>query len=102
MGELDDLLDLGSTAGEAVEDGMDIGTGLHGDDAELILFVDPDEEGLFLVVEDTTTVGPVTVEAASLEEAVTLPIKSGYYLFQSYLNRNPTASSKNDATKGVS
>jgi hypothetical protein len=30
----------------------------------LILFVDPDEEGLLFVVEDTTTVGPVTVKVA--------------------------------------
>lgn len=75
MGELDDLLDLGGTAGEAVKDGVEIGAGLHGDDTELILFVNPDEESLVLVVEDTTTVGPVTVEAASLEEAITLPKK---------------------------
>jgi hypothetical protein len=54
---------------------VDIGAGLHGDDTELILFVNPDEESLVLVMEDTTTVGPVTVEAASLEEAITLPIK---------------------------
>jgi hypothetical protein len=38
----------------------------------LILFVHPHEESLGIVVEDTTARGPVTVEAASLEEAVTL------------------------------
>jgi hypothetical protein len=46
---------------------------LHGDDTELILLVDPDEESLGVVVEDTTALGPVAVESASLEEAVTLP-----------------------------
>jgi hypothetical protein len=75
VGESDDLLDLGSTAGKAVEDGTDVGAGLHGDNAKLILFVNPDEESLLLVVEDTTTVGPVTVETASLEETITLPKK---------------------------
>jgi hypothetical protein len=73
VGELDDFLDLSSTAGKAVEDAVDVSTGLHGNDAELILFVDPDEEGLLFVVEDTTTVGPVAVEATGLQESVSLP-----------------------------
>jgi hypothetical protein len=38
----------------------------------LILFIDPDEEGLLFVVENTTTVGPVAVEATGLEESVSL------------------------------
>jgi hypothetical protein len=72
VGELDDFLDLSSTAGKAVEDAVDVSTGLHRNDAELILFIDPDEEGLLFVVENTTTVGPVTVEATGLEESVSL------------------------------
>ena len=75
VGELDDLLDLSGTAGKAVEDGVDVGTRLHGDDTELILFVNPDKEGLVSVVEDTTTVGPVTVKTASLEETISLSKK---------------------------
>jgi hypothetical protein len=75
VGELDNLLDLSGTAGKAVEDGVDVGTGLHGDDTELILFVNPDKEGLVVVVEDTTTVGPVTVKTASLEETISLSKK---------------------------
>jgi len=73
VGELDDFLDFSGAAGEAVEDAVDVSTGLHGNDAELILFVDPDEEGLLFVVEDTTTVGPVAVEATGLQESVSLP-----------------------------
>ena len=76
MSELGDLLDGSGGTAEALEDGTDIGTRLHGDDTELILLVDPDEESLFSVVEDTTALGPVTVEAASLKEAVTLPRKN--------------------------
>jgi hypothetical protein len=41
----------------------------------LVLLIDPDEESLVVVVEDTTAGGPVAVEAASLEETVTLPKK---------------------------
>jgi hypothetical protein len=46
---------------------------LHGDDSELILFVNPDKEGLFFVVENTSAVGPVTIEASNFEETVSLP-----------------------------
>lgn len=75
VSELDLLLNTGSTTGESVKDGMEISTLLHGDDTELILLVNPDEESLVLVVEDTTTVWPVSVETASLKESISLPIK---------------------------
>lgn len=72
MGELGDSLNvLGSTA-EALEDGTDVGTLLHGDDTKLILFVDPDEESLLSVVEDTSAFGPVAIEATSFEETISL------------------------------
>ena len=75
VGELGDSLNvLGSTA-EALEDGTDVGTLLHGDDTKLILFVDPDEESLLSVVEDTSAFGPVAVQATGLKETVTLPRK---------------------------
>ena len=73
VGKLGHSLDVGGSASEALEDGTDVGAGLHGDDTELILLVDPDEESLGSVVEDTTAAGPVAVQAASLEETVTLP-----------------------------
>ena len=63
---------LGGSA-ESIEDLLDASSRLHGDDSELILLVDPDEEGLSVVVEDTTTGRPVTVQVASLEESITLP-----------------------------
>ena len=73
VGELGNLLDFGGGAGEAVEDGSDVSTLLHGNDSELILFVNPDEEGLLIVVEDSSAGWPVTVETASCEVLVTLP-----------------------------
>ena len=38
----------------------------------MVLLVDPNEESLLLVVEDSTTLRPVSVETASFEEAITL------------------------------
>ena len=73
VGEFSNLLNGSCSAGKTVEDGMDVGTWLHGDDSELIFFVDPDKEGLVRVVEDSSSSGPVTVQTAVLQEAVTLP-----------------------------
>merc|ERR1712088_1089165 len=47
---LDAVADSLDSSGETTEDSLDIATLLHGDDAELILLVDPDEEGLGIVV----------------------------------------------------
>merc|ERR1712166_809495 len=49
----EDLLDGGSGVAESLEDGVDVVTLLHGDDSGVILFVNPNEEVLGLVVEDT-------------------------------------------------
>jgi len=43
--------------------GMSDFTVFHGNDTELILLVDPDQESLGLVVVDATTLGPVTLHA---------------------------------------
>ena len=66
-GELGLLLNGSRGDGETLEHLTDVGTLLHGDDTELILFVNPDEESLGVVVEDTTGLRPVTLETAGLE-----------------------------------
>jgi len=52
---LDDLGGLG----ESFEDRDNTITLLHGDDSHVVLLIEPDEESLVGVVEDTTGVGPV-------------------------------------------
>lgn len=61
---------LGS--GQSIEDGSDITTGLHRDNSELILFVDPNEESLIVIVVDTSSSWPISVESAGLEESISL------------------------------
>merc|ERR1712126_674023 len=61
-------LDLGQALAETLEDSLDITTLLHGDDAEMVLLVDPDQEGLGVVMPDTATVGPVTGHTGAGEE----------------------------------
>ena len=43
---------------------------MHGDDSELVFFVDPDKESLLVVVEDTSPLGPVSVQAAGIKESI--------------------------------
>jgi len=60
---------------------------LHGDDSELILLVDPDQESLSIVVEDSSAGWPVSVKVASSQESVSLPIfeKTVRNLYKQYL-----------------
>jgi hypothetical protein len=56
---------------ETLEDTLDVTALLHGNDAELILLVDPDQESLSRVVEDTATLWPVTLHTSDLQVGVT-------------------------------
>merc|ERR1719490_606149 len=67
---LDRVLDSLDTLGKPGEDLLNVSSLLHGDDAELILLVDPDEESLLLVVEDTTTLRPVTLHTSNSQVPV--------------------------------
>ena len=64
---------FGSSA-ESIEDLFDTSSFLHRDDSELIFFVDPDEESLGIIVEDSSTRWPVSVQVACFEESISLPI----------------------------
>jgi len=55
---------------QSLKDALDVTTLLHGDDAELILLVDPDKEGLGLVVEDATALGPVALHTSHLQVGI--------------------------------
>merc|ERR1719210_3130497 len=67
---LDRVLDGLDTLSKPLEDLLHISSLLHGDDAELVLLVDPDEESLVLVVEDATTLRPVTLHAGNSQVPV--------------------------------
>jgi len=47
--------------GESGEDSLDITTGLHGDNSELIFLVHPNQECLCRVAENTTSIRPLLV-----------------------------------------
>jgi len=68
---LDGVLDSLDASGQSSEDSLDVTALLHGDDSELILLVDPDQEGLGVVVENATALGPVTLHTGHLQVGVT-------------------------------
>ena len=68
---LDGISDSLDTQGKTLKDTLDITALLHGNDTELILLIDPDQEGLGGIVEDTTTLGPVTLHTSNGQVAVT-------------------------------
>merc|ERR1719206_308716 len=55
-----------------VEDALDIPALFHADDAQLVLLVDPHQEGLVVVEEDAAAFGPIIVDARRFQEAVAL------------------------------
>merc|ERR1712036_179103 len=68
---LDGVTDSSNAPGETLEDTLDITALLHGDDAELILLVDPDKESFVLVVEDATAFGPIALHTSDLQVGIT-------------------------------
>jgi len=68
---LDGVSDSLDAPGKTLKDTLDVSTLLHGNDTELILLVDPDQEGLVSVVEDTTALGPVALHTGYLQVGVT-------------------------------
>ena len=70
MSECCDFFNIRCCSGESCEDCSNVGPWLHGDDSQLIFFVDPHKESLIVVVEDTSSFGPVSVQATGIQESV--------------------------------
>lgn len=66
------LLDLVDGSHQTLVDLAQVTALLHGDDAEVILLVAPDQEGLGIIVVDATTAGPVAASVGGLQEAIAL------------------------------
>merc|ERR550532_3490325 len=67
---LDGISDSLDAAGKTGKDTLDISSLLHGDDAGLVLLIDPHKEGLGGIVEDATALGPVTLHTSNSQVAV--------------------------------
>uniref|UniRef100_A0A182VAI8 Uncharacterized protein n=1 Tax=Anopheles merus TaxID=30066 RepID=A0A182VAI8_ANOME len=70
--ERDALLDVVDGGHQTAVDLAEIATHLHRDDAQMVLLVAPDQEGLVVVVVDTATGRPVAARVGGLQETVAL------------------------------
>ena len=70
--EFGNFLNLSAGSAESIKDYLKICSILHGNDSQLILLVYPNKESLFLVVENTSAVGPISVKSNCLKESVSL------------------------------
>jgi hypothetical protein len=61
VSKLSDRLNVRAGLAEASEDSSDVSSILHRDNAKLVFFVAPDKEGLLLVVENSSALGPAAV-----------------------------------------
>lgn len=72
VGEACFLVDNGLCMSKSGEHSLDVTTVLHGDNSELIFFINPDQEGLSLVNEDTTSIRPISAESCSFKVLVSI------------------------------
>jgi hypothetical protein len=72
VSESSDRLNLSGGCSKSRENSSNISTLLHRNNSQLIFFINPNEEGLLVVMEDTSSFRPVPVESTSLKESVTL------------------------------
>jgi len=56
---------------KSLKDTLDITSLLHGDNSELILFINPNEEGLGIIVEDTTSLRPISFHTSNSKISIT-------------------------------
>jgi len=67
VGELSLGLNFVGGISESRENLFDVGTLLHGNNSELILLIDPDKESLGVVVIDSSSLWPVSLESSRLK-----------------------------------
>merc|ERR1712178_640967 len=67
---LNRLLDSLDSTGKSAEDSLDITSLLHGDDSGLIFLIDPQEEGLGIIVEDTSALWPVSLHTSNSQVSI--------------------------------
>merc|ERR1719312_1260111 len=58
------------TPSQSFENSQHITTFLHGDNSKLVLFIDPNEEGFVIIVEDSTTLRPVSFHSSNSQVGI--------------------------------
>jgi hypothetical protein len=66
MSELSNFLNVIRGSAKSIKYGMKISALLHRDDSKLVFFIDPHEESLSVIMENSSAFRPVSIQVASL------------------------------------
>lgn len=70
MSEFSFLFNLSTCSTQPAEDSTNVSSLLHADDSELVFFIYPHEECLFIVVIDASTLRPISIQATCFKESI--------------------------------
>ena len=68
--EFSNLFDMSASSAESVKYCFQISTILHGNNSQLIFLINPYEESLVLIMEDTSSIWPISVQTNRLKESI--------------------------------
>ena len=71
MRKLSNFFNLGTSSAKPIEDFLEVSSVLHGYDSQLIFFIHPYQECLIIVMENSSTIGPVSIQTYSFQESIT-------------------------------
>jgi hypothetical protein len=71
--KLANCFDVSYDSAKSIEDLEDTSSFLHRDNSQLIFFVNPHEESLGIIVENTSSRWPISVHVACFQKSISLP-----------------------------
>ena len=70
MGEFYNSFNMRGSSTKSFKDLINIGSWLHGNNSKLIFLIDPDQESLVIIMENTSSLRPVSVKVACFKESI--------------------------------
>lgn len=71
MSELSMLLNLTDSLTKSCKNSCNIGSLLHGNNSQLIFFIDPDQESFIFVVKDSSSWRPISIQTSRFQKSIT-------------------------------
>jgi hypothetical protein len=70
MSEFAKFFNLRCSSAKSIENFLNGCTWLHGNNSKLIFLIDPDQESLVIIMENTSSLRPVSVKVACFKESI--------------------------------
>jgi len=72
MSKFGNLLNVRTCLGQSSKDSSNVSSILHGNDSQLVFLIHPHKESLLIVVEDASSLRPISIKTTSFKESITL------------------------------